>query len=260
MHRRSQSRRAGIFHVHSDFSRDGAISLDELRRECIGEKIEFMIMTDHAEDVLPDRAAEYISECERISGPEFLAVPGLEFRLPTDRNVHLLVTGWQHYLAGGGSDEVLDRVLKARRRELVILAHPRKCRYDVPSGLWPALNGVETWNAASDSRYLPNLKSIKMYRTIKSGNPGIVGIGGLDLHGMAGFRGIRIQLHYPFLGCKDLVDSIISGDFQTLGPVWKMRSSPDYSRTFMAILYFGRNMVENADTIRRALKAPRQAM
>lgn len=246
------SRCEGLFHVHSTFSSDGKLSLAELRSECLGKGLHFMVVTDHAEDFGPAELRRYVAECRALSGSNFLAVPGLEFRLPEKEDIHLLVAGWDNSLIEtpeAPTSGILSAALGARNGWLVVLAHPWKTRCSVPPEIEPALNGVEIWNASCDSRYLPDHRAIRTYIGMRSRNPALIGIGGLDLHDRSGFRGLRIRLRGACRDTAHLLSIIRSGDFETAGVCLKVRSSPEYGSTSLALLSAGRRFLDAADRL-----------
>lgn len=253
----------GLFHVHSRFSSDGKLSLAELKTECLARGLHFMVVTDHAEDFGPGDLEDYVSECRGLSGRDFLAVPGLELRLPGNEEFHLLIAGWGYPPSGGYKPmaETLADELGCRNGALVVLAHPRKSGSrsgrplpSLPGGIEPAIDGVEIWNASTDSRYLPDHRAIRTYMAIKSNRAGLVGIGGLDLHDRSGFRGVRLRIKGEFRDAGGLINRIRSGDFETRGTYLKVGSAPEYREITLALLSAGRLLLDAADSLATALK------
>lgn len=243
----------GLFHVHSSFSADGKLGLAELKTECVRRGMRFMVVTDHAEDLGAVELRDYVSQCRLLSGRGFLAVPGLEFRLPEMDETHLIVAGWDDPHPGEyvPAPEICAGAVAGRNVNLVVLAHPFKTNppRPLPPEIEAGLDAVEVWNASCDSRYLPDYRAIRIYRDLKSRRPGLVGIGGLDLHDSSGFRGLRIRLRGECRTAAELVSRLKAGEFENVGAYLSMRSSPDYGRAALALLSVGRHILDAADSI-----------
>lgn len=243
----------GLFHVHSSFSSDGKLDLDELKAECLARGFSFMVVTDHAEDFGAGDLDRYVRRCRDLSGPDFLAVPGLEFRLPGNEEIHLLVAGWEGRFNGpqgiGNIPDILARAISAHNGSLVILAHPFKSATGcfIPPEIEPALDGLEIWNASCDSRYLPDFRALRTYQEFNSRQAGIIGIGGLDLHDRSGFRGVRIRLQGQCSGAADLIGRIRAGQFVTAGTCFRVPSMPEYGKAALALLAAGRRVLDAVD-------------
>ncbi len=244
----------GLFHIHSRFSSDGKLSLAELKAECLARGLQFMVVTDHAEDMVPAELQRYVSQCRALTDGDFLAVPGLEFRVPGNEDIHLLVAGWDSSPGNGPACEILAGAMSVRNGSLVVLAHPFKAKSCWPPHIEQALDGVEIWNASCDSRYLPDHRAVRAYLRFKSRNPGLVGIGGLDLHDRSGFRGVRVRVKGRCSGTADLIKRIRAGEFETAGPCLKVRSSPEYGNMALALLSAGRAALIAADRILSAAR------
>ena len=183
----------GLFHVHSNYSADGRLSLEELRDECLKRGYKFIVVTDHAEDFPPDKVRKFVEHCRDISDKEFMAVPGLEFNIDRDHEVHLFVVGLEGCLSRTDCEAILKNRI-GKTCGLAVVAHLSRSNYYVPTEYENRIDGIEIWNAAYDSRYLPDQKAIRLFTNLKKKNPRLVGFGGLDLHDHSGFRELRICL------------------------------------------------------------------
>lgn len=62
----------GIFHIHSNYSYDGKISLAELKYECVKRNLRFMLLTDHAQGFDNAKLQKLVEECKQLSTEGFL--------------------------------------------------------------------------------------------------------------------------------------------------------------------------------------------
>lgn len=237
----------GVFHVHSNYSSDGKLSLEDLREECKKRGFQFMVVTDHAEDFSPDKVNKFIDNCEKISRKGFLAIPGLEFIIDKEREAHLLVAGLEKLTSQNGIGEILRRVLEGENNSLVVLAHPSRSRYYIPSRYESKINGIEVWNSAYNTRYLPDHKAIRFLAYLKKKNPQLIGFGGLDLHDRSGFRGLRICTVDECQTTLELLDNLKRGKFVIRGSYIGIPSAPAYGFFGLLVFALGRRALNTMD-------------
>jgi len=142
----------GIFHVHSNYSSDGRLRLEELKTECLSRKLQFMVVTDHAEDFPPGKVKEFVNHCREISDENFFAVPGLEFNVDKDHEVHLLVVGLEDFVSEDRTEEILKKIRKGETSALTVMAHLSRSNHYIPTEYKNVINAIESWNTAYDSR------------------------------------------------------------------------------------------------------------
>lgn len=237
----------GVFHIHSNYSYDGKLSLKDLRDECEKRNFRFMVVTDHAEDFSADKVEKFIDDCEKISEKGFLAVPGLEFVIDKEREVHLLVVGLEKQRLQNGIDGILEGVWKDENHTLAVLAHPSRSGHYIPPGYDTKIHGIEVWNSAYNTRYLPDHKAIRLFSSLKRRNPRLMGFGGLDLHDRSGFRGLRIRMANECQTTLELLSDLKQGRFMIRGSYLGMSSAPCYGFFGLSILGLGRCALNGID-------------
>lgn len=240
----------GIFHVHSNYSSDGRLSLEELKEECIKRGLSFMVMTDHAEDFPPGKVKEFVNHCREISDENFFAVPGLEFNVDKDHEVHLLVVGLEDFVSEDRTEEILKKIRKGESSTLTVMAHLSRSNHYIPTDYENRINGIEIWNAAYNSRYLPDQKAMRLFTNLKKKNSQLVGFGGLDLHDHSGFRELKICLTNSCHNEKELLDDLRAGKFKIRGQYMSLSSQPTSGFWLMTILGLGRKVLVAADFLR----------
>ena len=228
----------GLFHVHTDYSSDGRSTLAEVAAFCRGTKLGFALITDHAEDMSRDRMESLVRECARLSSPDLVLVPGLEFAFPGFSGAHLLGVGIGKFFE---PTDVPSAVQAIRAQSgLAVLAHPTRIRGKVPDAILALLDGIEVWNGAYDSRYLPGMRSLALYRRARRVNPSVKAFAGLDMHATGGFKRITLEVRGTVSSREELVKKIRKGEFESAGPWYRLASEPRMGAVHHALLGLGR--------------------
>ena len=206
-----------------------------------------MVVTDHAEDFPPGKVKELIDHCKEISEEDFWVIPGLEFIIDKEREVHLLVVGLEGLPLQNGTDEILGMIGGEESNAFAVLAHPSRSKHYVPPEYEKKIHGIEVWNSAYDTRYLPDHKAIRLFAYLKQKNPRLVVFGGLDLHDRSGFRGLRILMTDECQTTLELLNHLKHGKFVIRGSYMDMTSMPAYGPIGMTILALGRHALNIMD-------------
>ncbi len=206
----------GIIHVHSDFSRDGLSSVDNLADFAREAGFQFVGLTDHAEDLsLEDRQC-LRRECEDHSDDSCVMIPGLEFRC--DNDIHILGLGISGDIPS--SDPVIVTIQIRTMGGLAVLAHPGRNGYQFPPELFGVLDGIEIWNAGYDGRFIPPMANLRLLQEARGPNPAIVGFGGADLHWLNRPPGVVLELGVNGTAAVDkgvVLQHLRSGRFSICG-------------------------------------------
>jgi hypothetical protein len=202
----------GVLHVHSDFSHDGLDSLDALRAFAEKRGIAFIGLTDHAEDFDAHRFEVYVERCRAASTDRVRLIPGLEYRFTGFKGLHLLALGLTRWICG---DTPMALATEARGAAgLTILAHPVLTKYSVPEELLDRIDAIEVWNAAYNTRYLPDPRAIRLLQRAQRSRPHLVGTAGLDQHDSRNDRETRVVLASP---APDPLGELRAGRFVNRG-------------------------------------------
>lgn len=163
-------------HVHSDWSYDGQMSLDDVSRLLAGRGYDAVFMCEHDRGFTGRRKREYDAACADASAGGPLLVPGIEYADPEDR-IHLPVWGVDAFLGEGiATRDVL--VEAARFEALAVIAHPRRRdAWRILEPEWLELSsGIEIWTRKWDG-WAPNDWAVRC-----AAEAGLVGVVSLDLH------------------------------------------------------------------------------
>lgn len=207
----------GVVHVHSDYSHDGRDSLEELRAFAVARRLRFIGITDHAEDFDAAKYERLHQECARLSDEAVMLVAGLEFRFEGYKGVHLLALGLTRWVQPRTFEEFFDQT--AGSVGLTIAAHPVLYRWTPPAVVAEKIDAIEVWNAAYNTRYLPDPRAMRLLESIRLRRPGVVAVAGLDQHDARNDRGTRI--HLTAGQWTDPLVEMRAGRFENSG--WRLR-------------------------------------
>jgi hypothetical protein len=222
--------RTGIIHLHSDYSHDGFDSLERLREVAIERGIGFLCLTDHAEDLDAGLFRRYRQHCGRLSDVTVQLIPGLEFRFAGYRGLHLLALGLREWVESATPEAFLADA--APKAGFTIMAHPVYPDYRAPDCVLDRIDAIEVWNAAYNTRYLPDPKAIAMVRAGRRRRPELLGTSGLDQHDARNDREVRILLDR---GAEDdPLAALRAGRFTNVGRTMRFRPQMDWGLFRMA--------------------------
>jgi hypothetical protein len=210
----------GIAHVHSDYSRDGHDSLEQLYDFAVGRGIGFIALSDHAEDLDPARFEQYRRHCEALSDSRVRLFPGLEFRFTGFTGLHLLALGLREWIDPPTPEAFIAAAPRAAA--LTMLAHPKLTDYKIPVSVSEAIQSVEVWNAAYNTRYLPDPRAIRLLHGIRESRADVFGIAGLDQHDSRNDRELRVGITSRD---DEPLSAMRKGKFRNIGPYLSMTPS-----------------------------------
>jgi hypothetical protein len=223
----------GAVHVHSDYSHDGRDPLERVRDRAAVLGIRFLALTDHAEDFDAARFQAYSAACRTTSTDAVQLIPGLEFRFPHFRGLHLLACGLREWITPATPDEFM--AMAPTVSGLTIVAHPVLARYRIPLSVWNGIDAVEVWNATYNTRYLPDPQAIELLRTLRCTRASAVAVAGLDQHDAANDRGTRVVLLQEADAANPLA-ALRAGRFINRGRTMSFTPQMDWPRARLAAL------------------------
>lgn len=214
----------GVIHVHSDYSHDGRDSLERIREFALERDLSFVGLTDHAEDFDGPTFARFVEHCAALSDRSVTLVPGLEFRFEGYKGLHLLALGLGSWIEPRTPEEWASTAPKVAR--FTVLAHPVLTRYQVPDAVLAAIDAVEVWNAAYNTRFLPDASAIRLLHSVRRSRPEVVGTAGLDQHDSRNDRETRIVLDRP---TPDPLQALKAGQFTNAGRTMRFGPAVEWS-------------------------------
>ena len=235
----------GIIHVHSNYSHDGLDPLERVRDFALERGIGFVGMTDHAEDFDPARYEEFRDHCQQLSDDVVRLIPGLEFRFNRYPGLHLLALGLERMTVPRTPEQFCAEV--APLAQFTIVAHPILPKYEIPDRVAETLDAIEVWNAAYNTRYLPDTRAVRLYHHLARRRPALVATAGLDQHDSRNDRETRVVLTdasatQPLLELK-------AGRFVNHGRTMRFDSRARFGRTRLAALSAARWSLDRVNDV-----------
>lgn len=227
----ADSVRTGIIHVHSDYSHDGCDTLERLREVSRERGIGFVGMTDHAEDFDRERYAEYQARCHAATDDSVRIIAGLEFRFAGFPGLHLLALDLKEWIEPKTPAEFVT--FSRGRAGFTIVAHPVLPAYVIPPDVLEAIDALEVWNAAYNTRFFPDFKAIRLLHRARRSRPSLMGTAGLDQHDCRNDRETRVILHQT---SADPIAELKAGRFRNRGRTMEFGPSVPWSPLRIAAL------------------------
>ena len=233
----------GAIHVHSTYSRDGRDSLPALREFGLARRLGFIGLTDHAEDLDPAAFAEFQRECAEQSDERLRLIPGLEFRFAGLKGMHLLALGLTRWIAPATPEEFFD--MAAGSCGLTIAAHPIYPRYAYPEVVLSRVDAVEVWNAAYNTRFLPDPRAMQLLRRLRQRRPEVVAVVGLDQHDARNDRETRIEVPDG----ADPLAAVRAGSFRNVGRTMQFGADAELGAIRGAGLWAARAVLDGVEGV-----------
>ncbi|MFH0774230.1 MAG: PHP domain-containing protein [bacterium] len=210
----------GLFHIHTSFSYDSSMSIEELKDFCERKGYRFVAITEHREGMNPTRMNEFVEKCQMVSDSSFLCIPGLEFSCKG--NIHILGLGIKEYFDGDNPKEIVECI--HIKEGLAILAHPGRKEYELPKDLLSTLDGIEIWNEMYDGRFIPKIDILSLFERAKRINPNLLAFSGVELHSLSQ----SVTLSLIMNDDKNILKALKKGDFRIIGGLLSFSSSPRF--------------------------------
>ena len=233
----------GAVHVHSSYSHDGRDPLPELQASAAARGIGFVGLTDHAEDFDAAIFARFVAECERLSASGPRLIPGLEFRFAGLKGLHLLALGLTRWIEPRTVDDFM--AMTRGVTGLTIAAHPILPNYDYPPVVLDGIDAIEVWNAAYNTRFLPDPRAIRLLHEIRRTRPGVVAVAGLDQHDARNDRQTRVEV----LDGGDPLAAIRAGRFRNIGRTMTFDAHAELGAAGGAALWTARVLLDGVERV-----------
>jgi hypothetical protein len=247
----------GVLHVHSNYSHDGRDTLEALRNVALRRGIQFVGLTDHAEDLDALRFDAFRRECVALSDARVQLIPGLEFRFAGFTGLHLLALGLDRWIDPASPAAFIAQARGAAR--CTVVAHPVLTGYRIPPDVLDGIDAIEVWNAAYNTRYLPDPRAVRILHALRQRRPEVVGTVGLDQHDSRNDRETRVIV---VAERTDPLAALKAGRFTNRGRTMRFDASVSFGPARMAVLTAARWALDRVERrqeeLVRAWRAKRQ--
>jgi predicted metal-dependent phosphoesterase TrpH len=244
-----QSKLKGAPHVHTSLSYDGTMSLEEISSFFKKKKFDFVLITEHSENISNSVMNKLTDECKRFSSSKFLIIPGLEFRCRND--LHILGLGVNKTLESDDPLKVINYI--SQQGGVAILAHPTKRNYAWDKVWIEKLDGAEIWNVACDGKFLPQVESIRMFKKLAEHNPCLKPFAGMDLHRDKNYYDVSLRIERKDLNQDKILKDLKEGNFTLESTFFKMKPGIGISRTSFVVMYAFRKVLNLVRKLRDVL-------
>jgi hypothetical protein len=114
-----------------------------------------------------------------------------------------------------------------------IVAHPRLARYRLPPSVRREIDAIEVWNAAYDTRYLPDPRAVELFMLVRRERSEVLAIAGLDQHDAGNDRRTRVVLD---VATADPIAELRAGRFTNRGLTLRFPARPAWGPVRLAAL------------------------
>jgi hypothetical protein len=215
----------GVIHVHTNLSHDGLHTPQELQQLFSRHNLQFACLTDHSQDVREEQFERLREQCRDLSDPDFVLIPGIEYSC--DGGVHIMGIGISQMTRATAHIEVINHI--HTHGGLAVLAHPTKARYPLSHDWLHLLDGVEIWNRAVDSKYLPQTRSIRTFFDLKKAHPHLTAFFGLDLHTERAYQDHAMEIEADACDSDKIVQALKSGRYRCVSRFFQVSAHPAMS-------------------------------
>jgi hypothetical protein len=179
----------GAIHLHSTYS-DGEMTLAEVRAVYAAAGCSFVAMTDHAESFNLESLRRYIAECEELSGPDLVMIPGLEFACLN--RMHILGIGAPVLATSKDPQEVIGHI--ERNGGISVIAHPLDSAFPWIESFTTLPGGIEVWNSKYDGRYAPRVGTFDLLSRLQAKRSDMRAFYGQDFHWRRQYRNLFVDV------------------------------------------------------------------
>ena len=197
----------GVAHVHSTYSFDGTLALQDLAAVLKGRDVHFVLMSEHVESLTPEKIDCFLIDCKRYSDDSFLLIPGIEIDALNALFFDVQsVRAWEDY-------QDLARQL-AQGGALVAVSHPVKVKGSVPAVTAALVEGVEIWNSRHDGKIAADGRIIAFWRSLQEHlNRSLAPLCGIDFHNRHDFIPLTLEVECETLDRASIMTGIRAGHY-----------------------------------------------
>jgi predicted metal-dependent phosphoesterase TrpH len=223
-------------HLHTTYSHDGVLSLDQLATFLRARGFDFMAVTEHSQDMSESTLAALEAQSQQLTTSEFLVIPGMEFTCTG--TIHILGLGVTSACSSQDPSTVIEHIHS--HGGVAVLAHPSNKAYPIDPAWVARLDGCEIWNNRQ-GKWLPQLHAIRKFEELHEYAPDLLAYAGLDLHGLAGYSHVAMYVDSTGLVKADVLSALRDGQFVVGNYLMKIPASGAQSNFKVMVLTIARS-------------------
>lgn len=203
----------GLFHLHSNYSYDGKLSLEEIISFAKRYGCQFVVLNEHCKKFNQEKYKELLTKCQKLSNNNFCFIPGMEFTCDNN-NLHILALGLNEIIFEDDFEKILDFIKSSKG--IAILAHPyREKALKLKEDFLDKFTGIEIWNVREDGKGIPRYRNISYLKKLRKKGYNLLGFGGLDFHDLEDFGFVKTVVKADKLTLDCLLRAFKEGSFYT---------------------------------------------
>lgn len=222
----------GVSHLHTNYSYDGKLSIQDLKDFLLKNDIDFALISEHSDYIVPHQAKKFIEDCHNLSDEKITLIPG--FEVPY-KDAHILMIGVDRFFKNGPNREDELKVWK-QHSQIAILAHPHRNKYLMHDAIKEVIDGIEIWNSQYDGILAPRMKALNILTNLVKKGENIFGYAGLDFHREEHIGGPVIVIE-SLNNQKDIVETLKSGKFAIKTTNTTISSNGEITKGLPALLH-----------------------
>jgi predicted metal-dependent phosphoesterase TrpH len=204
----------GALHIHSILSHDGTMAIPELAEWFAGKGYQFVAMGEHAEDMNAEKVQTLLEQSAANSRNGFCVVPGLEFICRG--GIHLVGLGVERLIAEKEAVAVARQMRQSGG--FVVLAHPRRIKWQCPAEVLQEVDAAEIWNIGYDGKYLPSAQAFDGFERMRRVNPKLLAVAGHDFHKKQAFYEVAVEMDVDRLAPMAILENLRAGRYAIRSP------------------------------------------
>jgi len=211
----------GIFHIHSNFSYDGKLPIEQIVKLCKKNGINFLILTEHIYDrdkkefMSDGKIESFIKECASFSEEDFHVVPAVEIPTP-DNKIHIIGVGIKKPINTDKLSTPLKILSELKEKNcLTVLAHPLKNKAIaiLKEEELNMLNGIEIWNIKEEGRFIPDMQNYSSITKVANRYKDMFCYAGIDFHLSEPLSAAEMIISADIRSSDELLEIIKKGNF-----------------------------------------------
>jgi hypothetical protein len=239
----------GALHLHSTFSYDGKLPLEDIAALYRERGFQFVAFTEHSQDMNVAKVGAFCRMARELSSEQFLMIPGIEYSCAG--MVHIAGIGCVRLFDSSDAAEVASCIRTAGG--FAVLAHPRRIAWNCSAELLNCVNAAELWNVRYDGKFLPSPAALEFFNQGRALNPKLLAAVGDDFHSFGGFYPLAVVLDVDALSREAIVRRLIHGEYEIRCPFFRASAQEPVGPAMLARVRTMRAILDPVKRVRQSM-------